>query len=272
MNGNKTNFLNSVVILDTETTGINPKTSEIVELATGIYEDGILVTESSLFKSIAPISFRASAVSNISNKMVEDKLTITENWIRVYELLKFNDKAYAVAHNSKFDSAMLETAYVSALTELDEAGIIVGYEDVKWLCTYRLAKRVFADCPDIGFKLGELRYYFDLEVPEDLVLHRADADIIVCGSLLEYIIDYAIKTDQLQDTVNIGDDLYDLCWSPIPITKMPFGKHKDELIADVPTSYLLWVAENHDSVDETSNKFDEDFSNTIIAEMENRLK
>jgi hypothetical protein len=40
----------------------------------------------------------------------------------------------------------------------------------------------------------------------------------------------------------------------------------------VPTSYLLWVAENHDSVDETSNKFDEDFSNTIIAEMENRLK
>lgn len=34
-------------------------------------------------------------------------------------------------------------------------------------------------------------------------------------------------------------------WNPDPErTKMPFGKHKGEMLGDIPKNYLEWVLEN----------------------------
>jgi len=269
---NKQEFLKDVVILDVETTDSDTKTAEIVELATGSYENGRLSTDSELFRSVNPISFRASAVNNISNKIVKDKPTITDEWSsRVYNLLKFNDKSYAVAHNAKFDSAMLDTGYATALTHLGEEAIIPGYDDVKWICTYRLARHIFNDYDDIGFKLNELRYYFDLNVPDDLVMHRADADVVVAGALLEHIVDSAINGGIIVGD-NIGDELYELCWSNIPITTISFGKYKDKLLSEIPFSYFEWLIDNSDLFDEKLQRYDNDLVEAVKNEMESRLE
>lgn len=269
---NKQKFLNDVVVVDTETTELDSKTAEIVELAVGSYDNGNFDTATELFRSRNPISFKASAISNITDKHVAGKPTITEEWsTRVSEMLQFNDKSFVVAHNAKFDSAMLETAYVTSLDELGDEAVIPRFRDVKWLCTYRLARHIFNDFEDIGFKLNELRYYFDLDVSDELVMHRADADVIVAGKLLEYIIDVAIDKNIIDEN-NIGDDLYKLCWSIIPISTMTFGKYKDKLISDMPASYLLWLVDNHDSMDETSDRYDNDFAEAIKNEMESRLE
>ncbi len=51
--------------------------------------------------------------------------------------------------------------------------------------------------------------------------------------------------------------------NPDPSTiKMPRGKHKGEYICDLPTDYLLWIAENW------SEKSDQDKSICMAADIE----
>jgi hypothetical protein len=44
---------------------------------------------------------------------------------------------------------------------------------------------------------------------------------------------------------------------------MPFGKHKGELMIDVPRSYWRWAMANMDSLNEEADNFDPDFAASV---------
>ena len=270
---NKQKFFNDVIIIDVESTDVDPRTSEIVELASGIYDNNQLILDEELFNSEVPISFKASAINNISQNMIANLPTTTEGWDRVKEIFRYGNNKYIVAHNSQYDSYVVNNAYIKAVETYGEEAELANITNDKWICTLRIARHILPkEYPDISFKLTELRYYFDLDVPDDIVLHRACADVALTGKLLELLVDEAIRLGFVEDSDTLGEDLYELCWTPINIEKMPFGKHRGELLSDVPNSYLIWLVDNHEAFDSDSFNFDNDLYVSVKNEMENRLE
>ena len=111
-------FLSQVTVVDTETTGVIPDDSEVIELATGRFynpwSDGrpeqwnILNT---LIKPLHPIPPEASSVNYISNRMVENQ-PIFDELLEVFdEMMYYKDTTFMIAHNADFDRKMIESQY-----------------------------------------------------------------------------------------------------------------------------------------------------------------
>jgi hypothetical protein len=56
-----------------------------------------------------------------------------------------------------------------------------------------------------------------------------------------------------------------MIWSLAPIIyeKMPFGKHKGELMTDIPHSYWQWGMKNTDWFNEQADNYDPDFAASV---------
>ena len=72
-------FLESVCVLDTETTGLDPTTAEIVEFACGRYEANQWKVASQLFNTPTGIPPEASAKNQISNRMLQGQPYFNQN-------------------------------------------------------------------------------------------------------------------------------------------------------------------------------------------------
>ena len=218
--------MRQVVTIDTETTGFEPETNSILEIA-GVREDRSWF--SSLVRPTTKISYGAMATHHITEEMVAQAQDLDS--ALTYFLPHTDDGYVFVAHNAQFDSSFMPEWHRSQ----------------SWICTWRVASHLWPDAESHSNQ--SLRYELGLDVgdmPEKAggMAHRALYDAWVTAKLLERCMD------------NFGhgiDELIELTKKPLLLTKVRFGKHRDELWSDVPKSYLRWIL---------SQDFDNDVKNT----------
>ena len=219
-------------LVDTETTGPDPsKGAELVEVACHLETStGNVGRYSTLVFPVGPVPPEASGIHHLTDA---DLIGQPDAELVFEKLSGFVPiEAVLVAHNAPFDRAMLPCL-----------------EANRWLCTERLAHHLLPDAPN--FKLQTLRYYLgfgkvDLEGQEP---HRADADLIV----LRHVFYELLRRYTVWCAGECGDDearfaksqeidtLLAYVARPYPIKRMMFGKHRGDLLEDVPVSYVRWM-------------------------------
>lgn len=261
-------FLQQVTIVDTETTGTVYDESEIVELATGQYTDDWNVLNV-LIRPLNKIPPDASAIHFISNKMVENQ-PIFDDLLDVFDVMfKFETTKLMVAHNSEFDRKMLESAYGKCF-KFDRFKPFD--EQRNWICTWRLAKAVLGiDYKLMKYGLSYLRYYLELDVPDELTAHRADSDVITCGKLFEKLLELAVEKELLDLNEDLMEQVISLCWDPIKIEAWYIGKKYNGFKLDeIPTDYYMWALANIDELNETDERYNMDLAKSIEKVLEAR--
>jgi hypothetical protein len=111
----------------------------------------------------------------------------------------------------------------------------------------------------------------DLDVSDDMILHRADADVTICWKLFLRLLEIALEEGKINPICPILPQLVELCWKPIPIITWPFGKHKGANLDQIPLDYFTWALNNLSSLNEKSPDFDSDLAASVITEVEKRL-
>jgi DNA polymerase III subunit alpha, Gram-positive type len=147
----------TIIVLDTETTGLDHKTEKLIEIAAVKMQQGEIVeTFTSLVNPQKPIRHSSFLIHNISEEMVQDAPPIDEVLPRFLEFV--GDHAY-VAHNAIFDYSFIN----EATKALYGKRFLNNRID-----TFEMYRSVFPDEPSHGLNALLRRFGFD----EDVV-HRA---------------------------------------------------------------------------------------------------
>lgn len=255
-------FLSQVCVIDTETTHIDVLKAEIIEVAGGRYQDTGWDVTNLMFGSIDPIPPEASAVHYISNRMIAGLPTFAEKVEEAAAVIGLGSAQYLVAHNSDYDHQVLDNNFSKAFSWKNWE----EYETRdRWLCTWRLSKAILGVDYDTvkSYGLSYMRYFLDLDVPDDLPAHRADADVTTCGRLLERLIDIGMELQILDPETDLGPQLHNLCWGPIYIPTWKYGKHRGKKLEEIPTDYYMWALTNMDVLNEENDKYDSDLAYSV---------
>ena len=246
----KEDFLSQCIILDTETTGKDYKTAEIIETGFVIRENTEWVIFQELHKPELKIPPAVEALCYITNKMVEDKTIFADNKETFQMVVDGFTDGYVVGHNYFYDMKVLQNH-----------GIIMPKNSI---CTYRMAKKIFNNMPEIEHtNLPYLRFALELDVPIEMRCHRAGNDSFITGKLLEVLIDLMETTKILNIDEPYGPQISNWVAEPIIFDRMTFGKHKGELMTDIPKSYWLWATKNMDALNEEADNFDPDLAASV---------
>lgn len=221
-----------VLFLDTETTGADPETAEVCELALLLSSYSGFQRETDadrmlevLVKPTVEVPPEASAVHHITNRMLEDKPHIKKIAGSVRELV---DRADLVcAHNLNFDLTILRRELP------DVFGSITQEME---LDTLRLSRHVWPMIP--SHALQALRYRYELDRELDGDAHRALFDTRLARSLLEHLLE--------KDLCGCKDwkALAELSRSPLNIQTFSFGKYRGKLVEDITAQdadYIRWL-------------------------------
>jgi len=122
---------------------------------------------------------------------------------------------YLIGHNIDFD------------------WVAIGSPDVKRICTLALARSLWPDLD--SHTQSALLYYFERDTARDQLrnAHSALADVWICSKIVGQIIDKLHPASL--------DALWEMSEKARIPTTMPYGKHKGELISQVPTDYKQWL-------------------------------
>ncbi|MCM1053625.1 MAG: exonuclease domain-containing protein [Ruminococcus sp.] len=162
-------LVDSYVVFDLETTGLEPKLCEIIEIGALKYKDNKLVEEFSvLIKPKNSISSEITKITGISNEMVKDAPSIEEV---LPKFIDFIEELPLVAHNSSFDLSFIE-----------ENIKVLGLEMIKNtnIDTVELARKYIPRA--YNYKLTTLKNYFKLEYGS----HRSIDDCRTTNYVYEY--------------------------------------------------------------------------------------
>jgi len=163
-------MLPSYVLLDLETTGGNPVTDRITEIAAVRFEQGVEVRRwSSLVNPGVSVPIFIERLTGISNAMVANAPGFSE---LATELLTLLDGAVLVAHNVRFDHGFL-------LHEFARMGIELR---AKTLCTVRLSRLLYPQ-----FKSHGLDAIMQRHSLQSQARHRAMGDVEVMQSWLQQV-------------------------------------------------------------------------------------
>jgi DNA polymerase III subunit epsilon len=231
---NKTSF----VCLDCETTGLDPLTDHIIEIAVVVFNFvENLDSLETLIDPGCPISQPSIEIHHITDDMVLGKPKIIDI---LPQILKLIDKHIIVGHGVGLDIAFLcEAAKKHSLPcHLTENPI---------LDTLRMA-RLYGESPTNS--LERLREHFNIAAEG---AHRAMNDVIVNIEVFKYLSSSFKTTEQLFERLK----------RPIALKTMPLGKHKGRPFSDVPSEYLQWAA---------NKDFDQDLLFSIRSELKKRKK
>ena len=226
--------MNHVYVIDLETTGLDPETSEIIEIGGSCLDVGqrdalddaprAWGLFSGLCKPTKPIPPETSAIHHITDWHV----TTARPAADVYADMVKDMPAHVVwaAHNAKFEQGFL------AQFDTDDRRI-------DWICTYKLALTLFPDAP--SFKNAALFYYLGLfdadpdhwsEFLNDVQLHRACPD----ACITEQILDKCLTMVSMDEAIAISQ-------KPALLRRVPFGKHRGTFWSDMDLGFLDWVLE-----------------------------
>lgn len=211
------------VVLDTETTGIDPNSDKVVDISlVEVSRNGIKPLYNTLIHPNRDIPATASAVHHITLKHVADKPLFEAVWPTIMGHLQ---DAVIVAHNAQFDRSMIP-----------ETGR-------PWICSYRLARHLWPSAP--GHSNQVMRYWLGIDVDAEAA-HSAAGDTLVTAHLFYRELGYYRKHIAQSDQV---EKLIEYVESPIPIHVMPFGKHKGARLDEIPSSYFSWALQNMTDLD-----------------------
>jgi exodeoxyribonuclease X len=122
---------------------------------------------------------------------------------------------YLIGHNIDFD------------------WVAIGSPEVKRICTLALARSLWPELD--SHTQSALLYYFERATAREQLrnAHSALADVWICSKIVAQII------EKLQP-VSL-DALWEMSEKARIPTTMPYGKHKGELISQVPSDYKQWL-------------------------------
>lgn len=229
----------NLIFLDTETTGNDPAKDRLVQLCYKTEKDGIKV---GYFKPPFPISVKAMSITHITNKMVEDKEAFEGSEMKK-DLQKLLNDGVLVAHNAKFDKAILEND---------------GVEIPSWICTLRVARYLDAKGVIPEYNLQYLRYYLDVDVPGNA--HDAEGDVNVLEQVFKRLIAKLVEIEGSEEAAI--KKMIEISSVPSLYRVFNFGKYKDKTIEDVVKTdkgYLEWLLNQKT----TSGDNDEDWLYTL---------
>lgn len=237
-------------VIDIETTNLDADVGEIIEAASGIYRNDEWVVESKLFGSEALIDPMASAMTHISNRMIKGKPKFGEEIGTDLMLVGYDWALYRVAHNAQYDKAFIAKKVAGLGLDVDSF-----LNEGTWICSLNLAKKLLEGQAE-RFNLNYLRYFLDLDVPDDCIAHRAGNDVLITCKLFEHLVMIMIERDLLDLTGNIGEQILTYVNTIEPYQVWPFGKHKGQAFSEVPESYYVWALENMDALKEGNERYD----------------
>ena len=222
--------MEKLIFLDTETTGNELGKDRLCQVC---YENFCEV-KTEYFKPPLPMSVKSMSITHITNKMLEDKKCFEGSEMQK-ELQKLLKDGILVAHNAKFDIAMLEAE-----------GITVP----KFICTLRVARFLDKENKIPEYNLQFLRYYLDLDV--DAHAHDAEDDVKVLHALFQRLLDKVkeeIKDHEKSADLVASEDkaierMIEISATPTLFYKFNFGKYKDKTLAEVSKTdkrYLEWL-------------------------------
>lgn len=250
---NKEDFLQSCLVLDTETNSDDYKIAEIIESGFVIREGDDWTIFQELHKPIdRPIPPKVESICYITNEMVADKESFLDSKDVFRDVVNgYAPNGYLVAHNHFYDMRVLERHGIDTSNHT-------------WICTWRMAKKLFSSVDTIEeTNLPYLRFALKLDVPLELHCHRAGYDSYITGRLLEFFVDMMEESGLLDKNLPYGPQIVKFASEPIIYEKMPFGKHKGELMTAVPPSYWKWAMNNTHWFNEEADNFDPDLLASI---------
>lgn len=159
---------NSVFIaFDTETTGLNPKQNNVIEIGALKFDGkGIFSRFSALINPNIPIPQEVTKINNITDNMVKGQPKAPEVFP---DFLAFIQEDFLIAHNAPFDIDFVQE-------ELNRLGLKRLNNRV--IDTRILAKELYPGLPK--YSLQELAKNFNITAKD---AHRAEDDARVCMEL-----------------------------------------------------------------------------------------
>ena len=208
------------IVLDTETTGVDPAKDQVIELGFAVTDlDETICSGAYLAKATVPITPEASAVHHLLDCDLAEAEPLADTLARIRPMPKWEAAEAYVAHNAPFDKPFLPML-----------------DDKPWIDTLRAAKRYLPDVPSHSNQA--LRYRLKLDVPRDIGAHRAEGDCIATAALLRYLLVGPAKEDFERLGVAGFAAHVD---SPLVLTTVTFGRHAGRKWTDVPCDYLRWL-------------------------------
>lgn len=227
------NLPSNIAVVDTETTGVDPKTCKVVEVALF----GANIQYNLLVNPGCAIPPETSAIHHICAEDVVD----APDWNTVKaELSGAINKAgvtILAAHNVEYDSAVL------------------GFgPDQAWICTYKCALRQWPDAP--SHKNEVLKYFLGLGPRGRSYSHAAHSALHDCKTTA-LILEELLKHNDVQT-------LLEWTHGPKMFTKISFGKHAGKKWSEIDSGYLQWMCKQ--------SEMDKDIVACAARELQNRRR
>lgn len=212
--------MEKLIFLDTETTGNDVKKDRLSQVCYQV--EGKMYV--GYFKPPIPMSVKSMSITHITNKFLEDK-TPFEGSNMKKDLEALLKQGVLVAHNVRFDKAMLEAE---------------GLSIPKTICTLRVARHLDEKNAIPEYNLQYLRYYLDLDVTGNA--HDAEGDVNVLVALFNRL--FSKLKEKIGDEEKTIEKMIEISIKPSLFSVFNFGKHKDKKIEDVAKEdkgYLDWL-------------------------------
>jgi len=211
-------------VIDIETTGLSPP-AEIIEIGRVDVDLEGTTAEigrpmARLYRPLDGISPETKAVHHITEAdFTPDTPVCTGDRMRLAVWGGVTPNAL-VAHNCEFERSFLPDT-------------ITG--DLPWICTHKVALRVWPDAPRHSNQV--LRYWLGFVLNNDLAMppHRAGPDAWVTAHILA----------ELAKTISV-EQMIDWTREPRQFPTMTFGKHRGTKWSDIPIDYLQWMVRQTD--------------------------
>ena len=227
-----------LIFLDTETTGNDLTKDRLVQVCYKV--DDVVRTE--YFLPPVPMTIKSMSITHITPSMLEGKVPFVDSQMKS-DLQFLLESGVLVAHNAKFDKAMLEAE---------------GMNISQYICTLRVARHLDKECLIPEYNLQFLRYYYELSVEGNP--HDAEGDVNVLIALFNKLQNILVDSGLSKDEAT--NKMLEISSTPSLYRMFNFGKHKDKLISDVVKTdkgYLEWLLNQK----LTANDNDEDWIYTL---------
>ncbi len=214
--------MNELIFLDTETTGNDVAKDRLCQIcykASDKFHKGY-------FKPPLPVSIKAMSITNITNKMLEDKEPFKGSKLMKDLEARLAGGGILVAHNAKFDCAILEAE---------------GMHIPKRICTFRVARELDPENTIPEYNLSYLRYHLDLNV-EDANAHDAEGDVKVLYALFKSLLVKMMASGGTEEEAIAK--MMDISSRPTLFRVFNFGKHNGRKLEEVVRTdrgYLQWM-------------------------------
>ncbi len=215
---NKKNLL----FLDTETTGNDVDKDRLCQIC---YKIGGKITTKN-FKPKIPISIKAMSITHITNEMVKNEESFKDSQTKK-ELQKLLNKNILVAHNAKFDMAILKAE---------------GVKIEKNICTLRVARYLDEKQEIPEYNLQFLRYYYGININANP--HSAEGDVLVLEAIFKHLYKKMKEVSDMDSEGNILNKMIEISKNPALIRKLTFGKYQNRLLSEIAQEdrgYLEWL-------------------------------